>query len=97
LCSPLFPYTTLFRSTSRNARSIGSPRVDLPRWPTGIAPVLICDGSMAVIVIRKITIIKVSPLFALVLPLVIFGDQTDLMNIHFRSEEHTSELQSREN
>jgi len=38
---------------------------------------------MAVIVIRKITIIKVSPLFALVLPLVIFGDQTDLMNIHF--------------
>src|SRR5436309_6484249 len=64
--STLFPYTTLFRSSSCGALHVPSPRYSRSSWNRNGAP----PRSWSEVVVGQ---------------------------TNFRSEEHTSELQSREN
>src|SRR5690606_41642234 len=85
---PLFPYTTLFRSLANVPRGLGGPSrqgsyfISDYRKPT---PMLSCPGGFDSGIQRE--------------QIGLLGDirnhTGDLLD--FRSEEHTSELQSREN
>src|SRR5205085_5493415 len=81
---PLFPYTTLFRSTTTTATTVPGPSttvtVDMNEYHFALSQTTVPQGNVT-FVIRNV------------------GQQThnfDLQGKH-RSEEHTSELQSQSN
>src|SRR3712207_6955504 len=86
--STLFPYTTLFRSVVDDVQSL---RVHLADGTKCAARVLAADKE------ADLAVIKIDP--PRPLPTVPLGTASDLMlaeKVIARSEEHTSELQSRQ-
>src|SRR3712207_8746619 len=76
--STLFPYTTLFRSSTN---AVGSTDALAATWEPGFTPAgRLCDGCNR-------SAIKAN---------ASFGWATSIAQISGRSEEHTSELQSRQ-
>src|SRR3712207_7978700 len=75
--SPLFPYTTLFRSRSYPGRR---PRVARPRWKTAVKPAIKLALTALVLVAVGRHVVRT------------WGELRE----QGRSEEHTSELQSRQ-
>src|SRR5690606_41462424 len=92
--STLFPYTTLFRSNTGETHAYVFPRVgDLEGWLAHWQAVVFFDRDF---VAERFQFVQKLAHFAGHLAVVQRCDNLDGL-LHARSEEHTSELQSREN
>src|SRR5207249_12147754 len=86
--SPLFPYTTLFRSGLTPVLRLGTARPLPPGWLAGIVGATLGESSAAETTVKVADTATVPVILAAALRAG--GDVLEM-----RSEEHTSELQSR--
>src|SRR5690606_39445874 len=94
LTSPLFPYTTLFRSPKRRGYIAFEPVNE------AVSRAAIAAIETRAEAYRGMGTIAIQRVFALVLKdgrRIMLGADRPMIAPFFRSEEHTSELQSREN
>src|SRR5207237_4966060 len=89
-CSPLFPYTTLFRSRDMPTNVLAFPQI-APGSLRSDVPVLLGDIVLAYETVRREAAEQDKSLTNHLRHLVVHGV---LHLLGFRSEEHTSELQS---